>query len=108
MAEARGGGATEGRGRLALVTGASAGIGAAFARALAARGYDLALTARRVDRLEMLAAELSAAHGIEAFALPADLSAVGAAEALLTAIHDRGRRVDVLINNAGFSIPQSF
>ncbi len=93
---------------LALVTGASSGIGEAFARALAARGCDLALSARRVDKLEALAAELSAKHGIEAFAIPADLAVVDAHEALLAAIAARGRHVDILINNAGFSIPQSF
>ena len=93
---------------LALVTGASAGIGAAFARAYAARGYDLALVARRAERLEALGAELSAAHGIEAFAIPADLAAFEACAAVLAAVAARGRVVDVLVNNAGFSIAQSF
>lgn len=93
---------------LALVTGASAGIGAAFAHAYAARGHDLALVARRVDRLEALAAELSAAHGIEAFALPADLSGLDAHAPILEAIALRGRHVDVLVNNAGFGVAQSF
>ncbi len=93
---------------LALVTGASSGMGAAFARAYAARGHDLCLTARRLDRLEALAAELSAAHGIEAFAVPADLGGFEAERPILDAIAARGRHVDVLVNNAGFSIPQSF
>jgi len=93
---------------LALVTGASSGIGAAFARAYAARGYDLALVARRVDRLEALARELSEAQGVEAFAVPADLGGWQACEAVLAAVADQGRHVDALVNNAGFSIPQSF
>ncbi len=93
---------------LALVTGASAGLGEAFARAYAARGLDLALVARRAERLEALAAELAAAHGIEAFAVPADLSAVDAHAPIMEAIAARGRRVDVLVNNAGFGVPQSF
>src|SRR5947209_16621891 len=97
-----------GRRPLALVTGASAGIGAAFARAYAARGHDLALVARRADRLEALAAELSAAQGIEAFAIPADLSVLDAQAPILAAIPARGRHVDVLVNNAGFGIAQSF
>ena len=93
---------------LALVTGASSGIGEAFARALAARGHDLALVARRADRLEALAAELSERHGIDAFAVPADLSLLGANDTVLDAVEARGRRVEVLVNNAGFSIAQSF
>ena len=93
---------------LALVTGASAGIGAAFARAYAARGYDLALVARRLDRLEALAADLSATHGVEAFAIPADLAGFEAHAQVLAAVEGRGRSVEALVNNAGFSIAQSF
>jgi hypothetical protein len=93
---------------LALITGASAGIGAAFARAYAARGYDLALSARRTERLEALAAELAAAHGITAFAVPADLAEFEAHAEVVAAVAARGRVVDALVNNAGFSIAQSF
>lgn len=93
---------------LALVTGASAGLGAAFARAYAARGCDLALVARRADRLETLAAELCGAHGVEAFAVPADLSVFEAHIAVLQQVAARGRAIDILVNNAGFGIPQSF
>ena len=67
--------------RLALITGASAGLGEAFARAYADRGLDVALVARRADRLEALAAELTAAHGVEALVIPADLSLVRGARA---------------------------
>ena len=99
---------TDGVRPLALVTGASAGIGEAFARAYAASGHDLALVARRADRLEALAAELASAHGIEAFAIPADLAGWEAHRPVLEAVARRDRRVDVLVNNAGFGIAQSF
>ena len=92
--------------RLALVTGASAGLGEAFARAYAARGLDVALVARRADRLEALAAELRGRHGVEALAIPADLSGWEAHKSVMDAL--AGREVDVLVNNAGFGIPQSF
>jgi short-subunit dehydrogenase len=93
---------------LALVTGASAGIGATFARALAARGYDLALVARRLGRLETLAADIRQASGVEAFAIQADLSLVDAHLPVVAALKERGRSVDMLVNNAGFSIPKTF
>jgi short-subunit dehydrogenase len=94
--------------KLALITGASAGIGVAFAKAYAARGFDLALVARRADRLTSLAAELSAAHGVEAFAIPGDLAIPEAHVRIMAALEDRGRAVDVLVNNAGFGVPKIF
>ena len=96
------------RARLALVTGASAGIGEAFARAYAARGFDVALVARRAERLEALAVGLRAEHGVEALVIPADLSAWEAHLAVIQAVRAAGREVDVLVNNAGFGVPQAF
>lgn len=93
---------------LALITGASAGIGAAFARAYAARGYDLALVARREDRLKALADALEAAHGVETYTIAQDLAAVGAEAKVMEALAGHGRVVEVLVNNAGFSIAQDF
>jgi uncharacterized protein len=84
---------------LALVTGASSGIGAAFARALAARGSELVLVARREDRLRALAAELEAAHGIRCRVVPLDLSEPRPGAALLAALGDR--LPDLVVNNAG-------
>jgi uncharacterized protein len=94
--------------RLALVTGASAGIGAAFARLYAREGFDLALTARRQDRLEALAAELARAYGVEAVTIPADLGEPGAVDAILGGIAARGRAADILVNNAGYGLPQTW
>jgi short-subunit dehydrogenase len=93
---------------LALITGASAGIGAAFARAYAARGHDLALVARRAERLEALAAELRARHGVDVFAIPADLSIPEPQAPVMAALARHGRSADVLVNNAGFGIPRLF
>lgn len=91
-----------------LVTGASAGIGAAFARELAARGHNLILTARRVDRLQALAQELATRHGCAVTVLPADLSTPDAVQGLCEAIAARGLTVDWLVNNAGYGVPGTF
>jgi hypothetical protein len=96
------------RRKLALVTGSSAGLGEAFAAAYAAKGYDVALVARRADRLQALAARLTSLHGVEALVIPADLAAFEAHVPVLDAIAERDRVVDVLVNNAGFGIPQDF
>jgi len=88
------------RGKWALVTGASAGIGAALARELASKGAKLILTARRKDRLDALAAEL-AAKGTEVRIVLADLTRPDAPEAIYDATEGAGLTVDILINNAG-------
>jgi short-subunit dehydrogenase len=91
------------RGRTALVTGASSGIGAAFARTLAARGSAVVLVARREAELTRLAAELHEAHGVATYVVVADLSLPDAAERIGAAVAALGLQVDVLVNNAGFS-----
>jgi len=94
--------------RLALITGASAGIGAASARIYASHGYDVALTARRADRLEGLAAEIKLRSGVEAYAIPADLSDPAGVDTVLAALAEQGRVVDALVNNAGYGLPGTY
>lgn len=86
----------------ALVTGASSGIGEAFARALAARGASLVLVARSERKLRALAEELAEAHGVRAEVVATDLTRPGAAADLAREVARRGIDVDVLVNNAGF------
>jgi short-subunit dehydrogenase len=94
--------------RLALVTGASAGIGAAFARILASHGYDVALTARRGDRLEKLAEDIRLRSGVETLTIAADLAEPDAPGRILDHLTAHGRTVDALVNNAGYGLPGAY
>ena len=89
--------------RIALITGASAGLGIDFARQLAASGKRLVLVARRKERLDQLASELGNAR-----AVAIDLSEAGAADRLLADIAAHGEQVELLVNNAGFGLTGLF
>jgi short-subunit dehydrogenase len=91
-------------GRVAIVTGASSGIGAATAQALAAAGAHVVLAARRTDRLEQLARELSAAYGAKAEVLTTDMSRREQVEQLVDHTLHSHRRIDILVNNAGVGL----
>ena len=88
---------------VALITGASAGLGVAFARQLSSKGHRLVLAARRRDRLDALVAELGNARAIEI-----DLSQPGATAALMSDLQEAGDQVDVLVNNSGFGLRGPF
>lgn len=94
--------------RLALITGASAGLGTAFAHVFAANGYDLAITARREGRLEYIADQLRLRHGGSVLVIPADLADADGPERILGWIAEQGRHVDALVNNAGFGAAAPF
>jgi short-subunit dehydrogenase len=94
--------------RWAVITGASSGIGAELARVFAPRGYSLVLAARRAERLETLAGELRAQHGVEAEVLASDLEDPVSPAKLLEEIEARGIRIHTLVNNAGFGLRGRF
>ncbi|ROS38461.1 SDR family NAD(P)-dependent oxidoreductase [Amycolatopsis thermoflava] len=96
------------QGALTLVTGASSGIGAEFARQLARRGSDLVLVARRADRLEALAAELTGVHGVAVTVLACDLTAPSAVARVAAELRERRLRLTGLVNNAGFGTHAPF
>jgi hypothetical protein len=92
-------------GRTALITGASAGIGMAFAEVFAAKGWNVVLTARRAERLEALASELSAKHNIAATPIALDLADPESVQRLVAELGARGLAIDGLVNNAGYGVP---
>jgi short-subunit dehydrogenase len=91
-----------------IVTGASAGLGAEFARQLAARGSNLVLVARRADRLESLAEELTRDHGITVTVIARNLGQPDAGRALRAVLESRGIHATSLVNNAGFGTHDAF
>lgn len=94
--------------RTCLITGASAGIGAALAREYAALGWDLALTARREEPMIKLAQELKKDFGITSHIFPLDLFEPGAVDDLMARIKKKKVRIDGLVNNAGYGHPGSY
>lgn len=93
---------SEWKGKWALITGASAGIGVALAQELAAGGTHLVLTARRVDRLQEVANSLRKKYGIQAHVVAADLTKREAPQEIYAFTKEKGLRIDLLVNNAGF------
>jgi uncharacterized protein len=94
--------------RTALITGASSGIGEAFAEVFAAHGFDLVISARREDRLRAVAAGLEQRHGVRVLVFVADHARPETAERLCAEIASRGLTIDVLVNNAGYGVPGTF
>jgi len=92
--------------RRALITGASSGLGAAYARTLAARGMHLVLVARREGRLRDLAAELDAKHRTRCEVIAADLSKPGEVQRVADVAAEDGHGVELLVNNAGFAVAE--
>ncbi len=92
----------------ALITGATAGIGRAFADVLAEEGTDLVLVARTAQRLEQVAGELSKDHGVRVSVLPADLSTREGCQAVMDRLADEDDPIDLLVNNAGLGLNQDF
>jgi short-subunit dehydrogenase len=91
-----------------LITGASAGIGAAFADVFAAEGWHVVLTARREDRLRSLADRLTTTYGVTAHVIVADLADQEAPGRIVAELAVRGVTVDALVNNAGYGVPGSY
>jgi short-subunit dehydrogenase len=96
------------KGSTALITGASKGLGAAFAKELAGRGMNLVLVARSIDTLQNLADSLAAQYGVRCVALQSDLAAPDAVTRIMTELERLDLKIDLLVNNAGLGLTGAF
>ncbi|OHV77126.1 SDR family oxidoreductase [Rhizobium sp. LCM 4573] len=96
---------SNGRGKIALVTGGGTGVGRAISRALGSAGYTVVVSGRRVDVLERAVAELAEETGAEFLAVSADVGDPASVRALFDVISDKYGRLDLLVNNAGINVP---
>jgi uncharacterized protein len=96
------------RGSTAMITGASKGLGAAFAKELASRSMNLVLVARSIDTLQRLADSLGAQYGVRCVAVPADLAARDVVERIVAELERLDVKIDLLINNAGLGLTGDF
>ncbi|MGI4745555.1 MAG: SDR family NAD(P)-dependent oxidoreductase [Janthinobacterium lividum] len=94
--------------KIALITGASSGLGIAFAEELARRGYDLVLTARGAAAMEALAKRIHDGHGVDVVVQPADLSKPEGVRELTATLAARGLSPSIVVNNAGFGLNERF
>ncbi|WP_319524594.1 SDR family oxidoreductase [uncultured Desulfosarcina sp.] len=94
--------------RTAFITGASSGIGKAFAEHFAHSGWDVVITARRQDRLDMLSEDLEKRYGTKVTVIAADLADPESPKTIYNEIQSKGIHIDGLVNNAGYGIPQYF
>src|SRR5689334_11197241 len=94
--------------RTVLITGASAGIGAAFADVFASHGFNLVITARREERLQAVGDQMRSRYGVKVAVIGADHSRRETPQELCDAIADTGMTIDALVNNAGYGVPGSF
>ena len=94
--------------RTVLITGASAGIGEAFAEVFAAEGFDLVVVARRVDRLRALADRLAQQHGVSTHVIVSDLGSRESVSQICADLDTHGLVIDALVNNAGYGVPGVF
>ncbi len=99
---------TDSQKRTALITGASAGIGLAFAEQFGHSGFNLVLVARRADKLTEIAARLNSQHGIRVDTLAIDLASTEAVPSIMAQLDELGLAIDVLVNNAGYAITDEF
>jgi len=107
-ATGRNGAECEGRGRTALVTGASSGIGRSYATLLASKGFDVVVVARRAPLLEELKDELESQWDVKVYPVVVDLSDVEAPTKIVSFLEERGLSVDYLVNNAGYGLKGTF